>query len=433
MRLRMRTIGLLGMVTALAIAACGGDDDTPTSRATATRVAATATPADTPTPIVITVAGTPMVVTATPAPTSTPAPTAMMTRKPTGTLNVIDELGTEQYLPRLATAESPLNYLGDPLVWWDWGEDGPTNEAILESWDLVANADGSVDYDLVIKPGVKYHQNWGEVTSTDIKFHFTENLKEGTVNGNRRIYGNFYGSDPDNLDDSDPLVLKVHQPEKFNVIETFRVFSAEETRGVRPFPKAYLEQVGEDEFSQKPIFAGTYEFTSAQRGYDVVITAVDDHYRVTPGFKQIHYFKVLDQATKIAMLRTGQVDIVTVPGKLAAEVDAAGVELKVSVNAIEPFMPTSAGSTPPIRRTTPTGRGPRTPRLRAAPLRSERPSTMPSTARPSWTRSSSASATSGSLPSPSRRPLQASTAHRLRGGTMPGSHIPSIRRWHARS
>ena len=337
MRLRMRTIGLLGMVAALAIAACGGDDDTPTPRATATRVAATATPADTPTPIVITVAGTPMVVTATPAPTSTPAPTAMMTRKPTGTLNVIDELGTEQYLPRLATAESPLNYLGDPLVWWDWGEDGPTNEAILESWDLVANADGSVDYVLVIKPDVKYHQNWGEVTSADIKFHFTENLKEGTVNGNRRIYGNFYGSDPDNLDDSDPLVLKVHQPEKFNVIETFRVFSAEETRGVRPFPKAYLEQVGEDEFSQKPIFAGPYEFTSAQRGYDVVITAVDGHYRVTPGFKQIHYFKVLDQATKIAMLRTGQVDIATVPGKLAAEVDAAGVELKVSVNAIEPF------------------------------------------------------------------------------------------------
>ena len=343
MKLRMRTIGLLGMVAALALAACGGDDDTPTPRPTATRVAATATPADTPTPIVITVAGTPMVVTATPAPTSTPAPTAVMTRTPTGTLNVIDDLGTEQYLMRLATSESPLTLLGDPLVWWDWGEDGPTNEAILESWDFTENADGSVDYDLVIKPGVKYHQNWGEVTSTDIKFHFTENLKEGTVNGNRRIYGNFYGSAPDNLDDSDPLILKVHQPEKFNIIETFRVFSAEETRGVRQvgedaFPKAYLEQVGEDAFAQKPIFAGTYEFTSAQRGYDVVLTAVDDHYRVTPGFKTIHYFKVLDLATKIAMLRTGQVDIATVPGRLAAEVEAAGVELTVSKNAIEPFI-----------------------------------------------------------------------------------------------
>ena len=338
MKLRMRTIGLLGIVAALALAACGGDDDTPTPRPIATRVAATATPADTPTPIVITVAGTPMVVTATPAPTSTPAPTAVMTRKPTGTLNAVDELGTEQYLPRLATAETPLSYIGDSLFGWDWGEDGPVNSQIIESWDFTLNPDDSVDYVLVIKPGIKYHQNWGEVTSTDIKFHFTENLKEGTVNALRRIYGNFYGSDPDNLDDSDPLVLKVHQPEKFNIIETFRAFSVEETRGVRPFPKAYLEQVGEDAYAQAPIMAGPYEFTSAQRGYDVVLTAVDDHYRVVPGFETIHYFKVLDLATKIAMLRTGQVDIATVPGRLAAEVEAAGVGLAVSKNAIEPFM-----------------------------------------------------------------------------------------------
>ncbi|MCZ6614598.1 MAG: hypothetical protein O6920_02290, partial [Chloroflexi bacterium] len=265
--MRMRTIGLLGMVAALALAACGGDDDTPTPQSTATRVPATATPADTPTPIVITVAGTPMVVTATPAPTSTPAPTAVMTRKPTGTLNVVDNLGTEQYLLRLSTQESPLWYIGESLVWWDWEADGPTDEGILESWDFVENADGSLDWELVIKPGIKFHKGWGEVTSTDIKSTFTDNLIEGTVNGNRRIYGNFYGSDPDNLDDSDPLVLKVHQLEKFNIIETFRVFSPEDRRGIRPYPKAYIDQVGEDKFAQEPVFAGPYEFNSSQRGY----------------------------------------------------------------------------------------------------------------------------------------------------------------------
>ena len=338
MRLRMRTIGLLGIVAALALAACGGDDDTPTPQPTATQVSATATPADTPTPIVITVAGTPMVVTATPAPTSTPAPTAVMTRKPTGTMNVVDNLGTEQYLLRLATAERPLWYIGESIVWWDWEADGPTNEGILESWDFVENTDGSLDWELVIKPGIKFHQDWGEVTSTDIKFTFTDNLKEGTVNGNRRIYGNFYGSDPDNMDDSDPLVLKVHQPEKFNIIETFRVFSAEETRGIRPYPKAYLDQVGEDEFAQNPIFAGPYEFNSAQRGYDVSIMAVEDHYRVTPGFQELHFFKVLDLATRVAMLRTSQIDATTLPGRLVKEVEAAGVDIKVAKNAVEPFV-----------------------------------------------------------------------------------------------
>ena len=336
-------IGLMAMVAAVVLAACGGETAAPAAPAaapTATNVPPTATPADTPTPIIITVAGKPVVVTATPAPATAVPPTATPeSRKPAGTLNVIDNLGTEQYLMRLATQEFPLDHMGEALVGWDWGVDGPTDDGILNSWDYKIAADGSVDYELVIKPNIAYHgTEWGNVTSTDVKFHFTENLKEGTVNGNRRIYANFYGSDPKNLDDSDPLVLKVHQPVAFNIIETFRVFSWDETRGVKPFPKAYLEKVGEDVFAQQPIFAGPYEFTSAQRGYDVVLTAVDDHYRVTPGFKTLHYFKVLDLATKIAMLRTGQVDVATVPGRLAKEVEAAGVSISVSKNAIEPFV-----------------------------------------------------------------------------------------------
>ena len=338
MRMKIRTIGLLGIVTALALAACGGDDDTPTPQPTATRIPATATPADTPTPIVITVAGTPMVVTATPAPTSTPAPTAVMTRKPEGTLNVVGNLGNEQFLLRTLTGELPYWYMSEPLVGWDWEADGPTNTHVLESWDFTENADGSLDWVLKIKPGIKYHRGWGEINSTDVKWTFTEHLKEGTVNANRRSFGQFYGGDPDNMDDSDPLVLKVHQPEKFNLVEQFRVFSTEEARSLRPHPKAYTEQVGEDQYAQNPIGAGPYEFTSQQRGYDVVITAVDDHYRVTPGFKTIHYFKVLDIATKVAMLRTAQIDMGTVPGRLVSEVEAAGVKIVLSENAVEPFL-----------------------------------------------------------------------------------------------
>ncbi|MCZ6788603.1 MAG: ABC transporter substrate-binding protein [Chloroflexi bacterium] len=338
MKLKFRTIGLLGMVAALALAACGGDDDTPTPQSTATRVPATATPADTPTPITIIVAGTPVVVTATPAPTSTPAPTAVMTRKPTGVLRVVANLGNEQWLLRATTGEAPMWNISDPMVWWDWGVDGPTNEATLESWDFTENADGSLDWEWVIKPGIKFAKGWGEVTSEDVAFTMTEMLKEGTVNSNRRQIGRWYGSDPANLDFSDPSVLKIHQPEKFNLVEQFRVISAEEARTLRPISKAYMEAVGEDEFTVNPVLAGPYEFTSQQRGYDVVVTAVPDFHRVTPGFEQIHYFKVLDLATKIAMLRTGQIDIGTLPGRLAAEVENAGVDIIVGKNSVEPFV-----------------------------------------------------------------------------------------------
>ena len=289
-----------------------------------------------PAPTSSTSAPTAVFVTATPTPTSVPLPP--QPQEPRGTLNVIDDLGNEQWLLRNAVGETPLWYLGEPLVWWDWEVDGPTNEAILESWEFTENADDSVDWTLNIRPGVTFHKGWGEVTSTDIKFAFTDMLQEGTSNPNRGFFSNFYGSNPDNIDDSDPLVLRVHQPEKSNIIEQFRVFSAEETRGIRPYPKAYMDQVGEAEFAQRPIYAGPYEFTSQQQGFDLVLTAVPDHYRVTPGFETIHYFKILDLATKVAALRTGQIDITTLLPKLVKGVEAAGIKIALSKNAIELFV-----------------------------------------------------------------------------------------------
>ena len=287
----------------------------------------------------------------------------------------------------------PLTPLPGTLLWYGGtGEvEGPTNEAIIESWEFTENAVGSVDWVLNIKPGVKFHKGWGEVTSIDVKFAFTEMLKEGTRGGTQRFFGNFFGFDPDNLDDSDPLVLRVRQPEKFNLIEQFRRFSADTFSGLRPFPKAYLEQVGEEEFARNPIYAGPYEFTSQQPGFDLVLTAVPDHYRVTPGFETIHYFIVLESATKAAALLTGLIDITALTPGLVQQVQGAGINIALSRNAVESSS-TSAGSTPLIQTTTPTLHGPRTTRWEAAPLKSERPSTTPSTARPSWTTSSLASA-----------------------------------------
>ena len=213
--------------------------------------------------------------------------------------------------------------------------EGPTNEAIIESWEFTENAVGSVDWVLNIKPGVKFHKGWGEVTSIDVKFAFTEMLKEGTRGGTQRFFGNFFGFDPDNLDDSDPLVLRVRQPEKFNLIEQFRRFSADTFSGLRPFPKAYLEQVGEEEFARNPIYAGPYEFTSQQPGFDLVLTAVPDHYRVTPGFETIHYFIVLESATKAAALLTGLIDITALTPGLVQQVQGAGINIALSRNAVE--------------------------------------------------------------------------------------------------
>ena len=333
MKKSFRALGLFVAIAALGLVACG--EDAAPAAAPAAKAAPTVGP--TSTPVVIIEKGDDTVVVATPIPTTAPTPIPAKSREPRGTLRVVDNVGCECFHLRF----NPGFYnrlISDPMVGWDWAKDGPTTEAILSKWAYEENTDGSVDWVWTIKPNVQFAKGWGTLTSTDVKATFLAHLRPGTVNGNRKYFARWYGSDAKNLDDSDPLVLKIHQPEKANFVEQFRVLSFEEGRTLRPFPKAYEDKVGDKEFDINPVYAGAYELTSQQRGYDMVLTAVEDHYRVVPGFKTIQFFKVLDTATKIAMLRTGQIDIGTVPGKLAKDVQSAGVKLMVSKNSVEPFI-----------------------------------------------------------------------------------------------
>jgi len=228
--------------------------------------------------------------------------------------------------------------MGEPLVWWDWANDKPTNEAILQSWDSKSNPDGSNDWTLKIKPNIKFQKGMGTVTADDIKFTLTEFLKPGSVNANTFLLTTWYGKDPNNLIVEDPLTLKVHSPVTLNNTELLRSMSPEEARTLRPFPKKYFEQVGEDEFAKNPVFAGPYEFVSNTPGYDVTLKAVPDFYRVKPGFAQVHYVKVLDEAARIAMLQSGQADVVSVPGRLVKQLEGSGIKIATSENATEPFI-----------------------------------------------------------------------------------------------
>ena len=277
----------------------------------------------------------------TPAPAQ-PAATqaaADAEREPEGTLTVIAGFGSERFLLRTATGEAALSVIAEPLVWWDWATDTPTNGAILESFENTENADGSVDWVFKIKPGIKFHKGYGEVTAEDVKFTMTEFLKEGSVNANTSIITTFFGKDPDNIVVVDDLTLTIHQPQPMNPIEVFRVMSPDDGgRTLRPFSKAYFEEVGEDEFARNPVYAGPYEFVSQVPGVSMTVRAVEDHYRVTPGYEEIVYLNVQDDSTRVAMLRTGEVDIAQVPARLVSELEAAGIRIAIAQNAVEPFI-----------------------------------------------------------------------------------------------
>ena len=159
MKLGMRTIGIFGVVATLMLAACGGDDDTPTPRPTATKLPATATPA--------------------PVATTAPTPTAEPTFKRGGTLKYaygapslthLDPIGITRSMVHMMVA---LSY--SRLVGVDRGETPAdvffATDQLAEDWEI--SADGkTITFDL--RRAVKYHDvppvNGRELTSADVKF-----------------------------------------------------------------------------------------------------------------------------------------------------------------------------------------------------------------------------------------------------------------------
>ncbi len=78
-------------------------------------------------------------------------------------------------------------------------------------------------------------------------------------------------------------------------------------------PKAYVEKVGDAEFARHPIGAGPFKWVDGQQDVFVDAEAVEDHYRKVPSVKTVHVKFIQEGSTIMAMLKSGEADIVQIP------------------------------------------------------------------------------------------------------------------------
>jgi len=76
------------------------------------------------------------------------------------------------------------------------------------------------------------------------------------------------------------------------------------------FPKAYREEVGDQGFADHPIGAGPFKWVDYKQDVYWKVESVENHYRKTPEFKTFKLVYVGEPSTRIAMLQSGEADIV---------------------------------------------------------------------------------------------------------------------------
>lgn len=229
-----------------------------------------------------------------------------------GTLKVqlhLDPTGVDLHTPRGASsrefwiAQPALNY----LVTEELGSPGVIAPDLAESWDVTLNDDGTADWTFNLNSSAKWH-NGNAVTVDDIKFNFdrVKNPPEGLIIGRAKPVGTYY----DNVEDVQVSgnQITVHTNNKSQgflaavALTNFPIFNKAATEALpQPLIRNYDELVGSGPFIPEDFETGARYSLSRNPSY----WANPD----LPYLDGIEVLVMVDEATRLAALQTGQVDI----------------------------------------------------------------------------------------------------------------------------
>ena len=243
-----------------------------------------------------------------------PAPAA----PPEGTLTVaVATFGNERWLPHqyVAAEDIVLKPMLENLLSRDLNT-GSMSSMLAERWEVL---DGGRIWKFHLRKGIHFHDGWGEVTAEDVKFTLAAIVQEGSANATAPWLRPLKS-----MEIAAPYTITLH----FD--KPVVTFDNRVNQGLFPaaafiHSKKYIETVGEEAAERHPIGTGPWRFVEHVRGDRIVYEAVEKHWRTTPHFKRLVFLKVPEPATRMAMLRAGNADVIETGGEYVEELKKVGV------------------------------------------------------------------------------------------------------------
>ncbi|MBI3953782.1 MAG: hypothetical protein HY330_04655, partial [Chloroflexi bacterium] len=310
-----RFLGLTALL-ALAASACGGAA-APTATPTKAPAAAS-TAAATPRPA----ATAPATPGAAPAATATPRPPAALT--PTAAPragakgSIVFVIGTRG--SEVLDAHDERGGNERPVtreIYESLGGAGMERKIVpqlAESWEV--SADG-LAWTWHLRKGVKFHSG-DPFDAQDAKFTVERITQPARIHPQGSALGQ--------------LLDRVDAPDQYTVVWRLKrpfMQMLNHELWVTHVSKRYLERSGDEILRTKPVGTGPFKFVSQVKGEFTELEAFEEHYMTPPTVKKVTLRLVPEDFTRVAMLRTGEADIVMgIPGsQIAALEKIPGIQL----------------------------------------------------------------------------------------------------------
>jgi len=237
--------------------------------------------------------------------------------KPLKTLTIgTSSLGTtERYLPWLETGREGwlvLEPIYESLIGVD-PHTGAFTPRLVETYDV---DDSGKVWHFTLRKDVQFHSGYGELTSEDVEFSFQSYISDRSVAGAKLGLMNRV----------ERLEILGRYEFKFHLKVPDVTFLGQLSNGqFGVASKKYVQAVGDAEAAAKPVGSGPYRLVEHKRQEMVAFEAVSPHWRRTPDFARLVLRRVPDQAARLAMLRSGEIDLTELPYKLKREAESAGL------------------------------------------------------------------------------------------------------------
>lgn len=187
--------------------------------------------------------------------------------------------------------------IGESLMMFD----GVTlNPMLAKSWEVTP---AGVTFKL--RTDVTFHDGWGKLTAADVVRTYQEAIKEGGKPAGAAILQTDY-TEIKALDD-ETVFMGLKAP-------TIR-WDAQHRHWGDSTPiisQRVMEEKGQEWASQNMIATGPYKLKDHKGDVSIELEAVPDHWRQTPAFATVKIIDAPEEATRIALLKTGQADITQV-------------------------------------------------------------------------------------------------------------------------
>lgn len=270
-----------------------------------------------------------LIVAALSATVSLSAQVAGAAAAPTGRLVIgVPTLGTERWDVQTLNSgveQQVTNMVGETLLMRD-PRTLELRPGLVKSWTM--SKDGKT-WTFRLQEGVPWQKgpdgtDYGTLTSEDVRFTWSLMLDKACTATRCASWRQAVGGKLSNVEIVTATEFRIHTPSAQPLLP-------QELADGQVVPvivsKKYYEKVGSETAISHPIGTGPFRFVKAERGFQVTLEAVPKHWRQTPAYATIILRSVPDDASRLAQVMSGGLDLAPIAATQRPQAEGAGLRL----------------------------------------------------------------------------------------------------------